>query len=421
MEDPPTPPPTEDDEAPSVPIEYVLGGLDDPFVLSAGYRKVAKRTFPFTRIIGATIQLALAEDIPARKKQRLEEPPPTSTDEATAENTLHYITAALPPLDAAAAAVTATDNAAEHAAEYAAEHADSDPVVDSSIDPAEARTGEWTAEEDKQLKDAVPAQGCKDWFAIASKVPSRTRVQCRNRWHDALVSNIDPTTALAGKWEEDEDKMLKEAVRTHGGKNWAKIAALVLGRTKNQCKKKWHDTLNFNIDPTTASTGKWTGDEDKKLREAVGAHGAKNWGNIATLVPGRTKNQCHKRWHDALDPSIGQANGRTGKWEEDEDKKLREAVGAHGAKNWGNIATLVPGRTKNQCRSRWHAALICSIDPTTALAGKWEEDEDKMLKDAVRAHGTEIWAKIALFVPGRTKSQCCSRWHNTLVSALAGK
>jgi hypothetical protein len=35
-----------------------------------------------------------------------------------------------------------------------------------------------------------------------------------------------------GKWAADEDSKLKDAVQTHGGKNWKTIAALVLGRTK---------------------------------------------------------------------------------------------------------------------------------------------------------------------------------------------
>jgi protein involved in temperature-dependent protein secretion len=36
------------------------------------------------------------------------------------------------------------------------------------------------------------------------------------------------------------------------------------------------------------------------------------------------------RWHDALNPSIGRANKRAGKWIEDEDSKLKEAVQRHG-------------------------------------------------------------------------------------------
>jgi myb proto-oncogene protein len=70
----------------------------------------------------------------------------------------------------------------------------------SNNDPATALPGKWTADEDKKLKDAVPAHGEKNWEEIATLVPGRT-----SRWQNALVSNIDPTTAL-GKWIADEDR-----------------------------------------------------------------------------------------------------------------------------------------------------------------------------------------------------------------------
>jgi hypothetical protein len=38
-----------------------------------------------------------------------------------------------------------------------------------------------------------------------------------------------------------------------------------------------------------------------------------------------------------LDPSIALAAGRTGKWAEDEDIKLKNAVQMHGGKNWIEI------------------------------------------------------------------------------------
>jgi hypothetical protein len=94
----------------------------------------------------------------------------------------------------------------------------------------------------------------------------------------------------------EEDKTLREAVGKHGTKKWKAIAALVTGRSKSQCCKRWHDTLVSNIDPATARTGKWIEDEDTKLKEVVRERGAKNWKAIAALVPGRTKKQCGNRW-----------------------------------------------------------------------------------------------------------------------------
>jgi myb proto-oncogene protein len=71
-----------------------------------------------------------------------------------------------------------------------------------------------------------------------------------------------------------------------------------------------------------------------------------------------------------LDTSIDRANERMGKWSQEDDIKLKDAVQMHGGKNWVAIAALVPGRTKNQCHNRWHDILDPSIDRVTALAGK---------------------------------------------------
>jgi hypothetical protein len=133
-----------------------------------------------------------------------------------------------------------------------------------------------------------------------------------------------------------------DAVQTHGGKDWSSIAALVTGRGERQCCNRWHKTLDPSIDRVIGRRVKWTEDENSKLKDAVQLHGGKNWDAIATLVPGRTRSQCRSRWKDVLDPSIALTAGRTGKWTEDEDSKLKDAVQTHGGKNWDGIAALVP-------------------------------------------------------------------------------
>jgi myb proto-oncogene protein len=168
---------------------------------------------------------------------------------------------------------------------------------------------------------------------------------------------LDPSIALAGgnkgKWREEEDSKLKDAVQMHGGKDWGSVAALVPCRTKNQCRKRWLNGLDPSIGRANGRTGKWAEDEDTKLKDAVQTHGGKDWGAVAVLVLGRTQRQCRDRWLDALHPSIDRANGRTGKWTAVEDSKLKHAVQTHGGKNWWEIAALVLGRTSYQCRRRW--------------------------------------------------------------------
>lgn len=71
----------------------------------------------------------------------------------------------------------------------------------------------------------------------------------------------------------------------------------------------------------------FTADEDIKLKDAVHALGDKSWFAIAVLIPGRTKIQCRNRWHGVLDPNIVLMwGGRNGLWEDDEDINLEDAV-----------------------------------------------------------------------------------------------
>lgn len=54
------------------------------------------------------------------------------------------------------------------------------------------------------------------------------------------------------------------------------------------------------------------------------------------------------RWNKTLLP----ARQKVGKWSINEDKRLRVAVTLFGHKSWHRIAQFVPGRTQAQCRER---------------------------------------------------------------------
>jgi hypothetical protein len=220
--------------------------------------------------------------------------------------------------------------------------------------------GKWTTDEDSKLKDAVEKHNGKKWAAVAALVPDRTKVQCMNRWHNALHSKTDDTTARPGKWTKEKDAELKDAVEKHNGKNWAAIAALVPDRTKLQCVNRWN--RHNKSDETTGRVGAWATDEDAKLEDAVEKYNGKNWAAISELVPCRTSIQCNKRWHNekswhnVLHSKSDEMTARVGTWTPDEDSKLKDAVDNHNGKNWAAIAALVPGRTTKQCWCRWHNA-----------------------------------------------------------------
>jgi hypothetical protein len=98
-----------------------------------------------------------------------------------------------------------------------------------------------------------------------------------------------------GKWTQDEDSKLTDAVEKHKGEGWAAISELAQGRTAKQCWCRWHDSLHSKSDETNTRVGKWTPDEDSKLKDAVANHNGEDWAAISALVPGRTKIQCTSR------------------------------------------------------------------------------------------------------------------------------
>jgi hypothetical protein len=318
------------------------------------HRKAAKRTLPWDLASG---ELRLVAHIPARKKPRIEELLPATTDESASKNASPDISVGLPP--------PAADN----------DDLNVDPVTDTQANVG--ATGPWTTDEDAELNSAVANTSKKkwgnkyktDWDAVAALVPSRTKLQCWNRWHNALNPSIALVDGREGKWTVDENSKLKDAVQKHGGKKWDAIAALVPGRTVKQCSSRWHNALNPSIALVHGREGKWTVDENSKLKDAVHTHSEKDWVAIAALVPCRTRQQCRSRWHNVINPSIALAAGREGTWTEDEDMKMKNAAQTHGCKNWGAIAALVPGRTKIQCRNRWYNAFNPSIDRASGRKG----------------------------------------------------
>jgi hypothetical protein len=119
---------------------------------------------------------------------------------------------------------------------------------------------------------------------------------------NALGPSINRENRRRGKWPVVEDTKLKDAVQRHGGKDWVANSALVSGRTKKQCCRRWKDVMDLSIDRVNGRTGKRTAVEDSKLKDAVQLHGGK-----------------------------------------DEDSKLKDAVQMHGGKDGGAISALIPG------------------------------------------------------------------------------
>ncbi|XP_073136972.1 uncharacterized protein [Henckelia pumila] len=197
----------------------------------------------------------------------------------------------------------------------------------------------WTAMEDKNLLHIVQQRGLSNWIDIAVLLgTNRTPFQCLARYQRSLNASI-----LKREWTKEEDDQLRDAVETFGESNWQLVASVMEGRTGTQCSNRWLKTLH----PARKRVGKWTVEEDKRMKISVTLFGPKTWKKVARCVPGRTQVQCRERWVNCLDPSLNMAG-----WSVEEDSKLEAAIAEHGY-CWSKVAACVPPRTDSQCRRRW--------------------------------------------------------------------
>ncbi|KAL8104726.1 transcription factor MYB124 isoform X1 [Apium graveolens] len=91
-------------------------------------------------------------------------------------------------------------------------------------------------------------------------------------------------------------------------------------------------------------------------------------------------------------------------WSSEEDDILREQIRNHGTDNWAIIASKFKDKTTRQCRRRWYTYLNSDFKK-----GGWSPEEDMLLCEAQKIFGNR-WTEIAKVVSGRTDNAVKNRF-----------
>ncbi|GBG30982.1 Myb protein, partial [Hondaea fermentalgiana] len=213
---------------------------------------------------------------------------------------------------------------------------------------------------------------------------------------DAMINRMDTgqgsandSTEMDG-WLLDDDSQLKQLVEKFG-KEWASISERISKRTENECKDRWDQLTKAPF-----KKGTWTSEEDARLRRLIENVEKRNWGEVASLIPGRSAKQCRERWCYNLDPTINKTP-----WKPEEDSVLMKSQLELGNK-WAKIASMLPGRTENAVKTRFKSIM-------RAKKREWMPEEDETIMRLHQQLGSR-WDAIAEKLPNRSKNAIKTRY-----------
>ena len=191
------------------------------------------------------------------------------------------------------------------------------------------------------------------------------------------------TSTRFQRWTEEQDTTLLLATKEQGGPpyNWNRIASKYFqnARTGPQCKARWKKALKPGL-----KRGKWDAEEDRIILElrSKGEH----WTEIANHVPGRSPDHIHQRYMNALDP-----NRKKTPWTKEENTILYDAQKRMGNK-WTEISKLLPGRSENDIKNRWHNAKMSQRRKMRRVAkesARIATFEKQIMDDEIVSHSSE--------------------------------
>jgi hypothetical protein len=318
---------------------------------------------------------------------------------------------------------------------------------------ANKNSKKWTPEEDELLLQGINTLGPSSWTKIAiTYLPWRSRSQIRNHYRSCLLPSIKKSD-----WSSDElDLLLRRTIVF--GQDWHKVAAGIQGRLPEQCSVLW-----MNVMDPALNKGEWSKEELRLFWERMVTCGG-NFTRVAEGLPGRNRIMCFHKFRATVykdqefrvlyeddikckdEENAPQWRSRVAKlvchWL-DQNKVIKESANRsirmhqQGAwtqqellalndlvdkclidktdksltnKDWKRIANHFEEKDAQQCRYQYEEHLFIK----GVKKGAWTKEEDELLKQVIKEHGTSNWDKIVQHIPYRNKRQCAYRWHRVL-------
>ncbi|ESW18487.1 hypothetical protein PHAVU_006G045300 [Phaseolus vulgaris] len=107
-----------------------------------------------------------------------------------------------------------------------------------NVEEVALKKGPWTTAEDAVLIDYVTKHGEGNWNAVQKNTGlNRCGKSCRLRWANHLRPNLKK-----GAFSPEEEKLIID-LHSQFGNKWARMAALLPGRTDNEIKNYWNTRI----------------------------------------------------------------------------------------------------------------------------------------------------------------------------------
>ncbi|KIY49371.1 hypothetical protein FISHEDRAFT_12500, partial [Fistulina hepatica ATCC 64428] len=172
--------------------------------------------------------------------------------------------------------------------------------------------GHWLS--DEQLRDLIFVKKGRDtsfWSTLTMAVPQRPL--------SAIYAHVRRThhpLAMQGKWTGDEDQLLIQAI-TDLGQQWERVSERV-GRMAGDCRDRYRNHIVYRA----TKAGAWEPHEEEELirivaemQEGKDLDNDIFWTAISQKMNGtRTRTQCRAKWQDCLSKQVKSEGENVRRW-----------------------------------------------------------------------------------------------------------